>query len=466
MMKIFLVFFFSNLVFAQDLSLESYLSIVKKNNVSFEATEKSIEASTLKVHEADLLTMPQFFTNFLHLDDKKPRTNPSLEGTGLTNDSLSFGLEGQNRFGTSGKIYYSFGHTQIKDLPAPYSSSAQSYTGAPSFELKQSFWRNGFGSETKATEALIENSHKANAFGKKYELKLQLIQAETIYQQLALARETVRIQKEALERTQKIRDWNAKRVTMGLADKVDLLQAEAGLQLKTFDLKNALDDEKNVARIFNSLRSIDSDVVVETIKKVSESDLDLPLYYKKVDEREDLTALHFSKELALSNARQSAEKVKPNLDLVASASFNSSEKVESLAVSQSLKSDYPLWTIGVNFKAPLDIFTTHKLQNAYDIDSMSADLNYKRKKFESENEYKNLSKSLEDARARFELAKKMEKLQLEKLAYEKDRLFKGKTVTYQVLQFEIDYANAELMRLREEAKIVSILANLKTYIVR
>ena len=94
---------------------------------------------------------------------------------------------------------------------------------------------------------------------------------------------------------------------------------------------------------------------------------------------------------------------------------------------------------------------------------MSADLNFKRKKFETEKELQDLMKSLEDAKARLELTKKMEKLQQEKLSYEKERLFKGKTVTYQVLQFEIDFANSQLMRLREEARIIGILASLKTY---
>ena len=77
------------------------------------------------------------------------------------------------------------------------------------------------------------------------------------------------------------------------------------------------------------------------------------------------------------------------------------------------------------------------------------------KKFENEKELQDLLKSLEDAKARLALTQKMEKLQQEKLAYEKERLFKGKTVTYQVLQFEIDYANAQLMRLREEARAVA-----------
>lgn len=460
---LFSTLLYSTALFSQTLTMDSYIDSVKKNNEAFQAAEKTVESSTTKILEADLLTMPQVFSSFMHVDDKKPRATPAVNGTGLTNDSLSFGLQQQNRWGTSGKIYYTFEHTQVKGLPAIYSSAAESYTGAPAFELKQSLWRNGFGSETKATETLAQSSQKATALVKKFELKGLIIQAEAAYQQLALSRETVRIQKDALARSQKIRDWNAKRVNMGLADKADLLQAEAGLQLKTLDLKNAIDDEKTAARNFNSLRSIDSEVVVETVKEVGDADLDLPVYFKKVEEREDLAAMRFSKELALANAKLGEEKIQPSLDLVASASFNSLEKEQAQAVTQSLKSDYPFWTLGVNFSAPLDVFTTNKLRGAYDADAMSADLNFKRKKFETEKELQDLMKSLEDAKARLELTKKMEKLQQEKLSYEKERLFKGKTVTYQVLQFEIDFANSQLMRLREEARIIGILASLKTY---
>lgn len=465
MKKLFALFFFffSLSSYAQVLSLDSYVESVKKDNEAFKSAQKSAEAASTKILEADLLTMPQVFASFLHVDDQKPRSNPSLTGTGLTNDSIDFGLQQQNRWGTSGKIYYSYEHTKVKGLPSAYASGAESYTGSPAFELKQSFWRNGFGSETKATEALAQNSQKAASMGKKFELKALVIQAETAYQQLALARETVRIQKEALVRYQKIRDWNARRVNMGLADKADLLQAEAGLQLKTLDVENAIEEEKSAARQFNSLRSIESEVVVETIKEVQDKDLDLPVYFKKVEEREDLAAMRFSKELALANAKLGEEKIQPSLDLIASASFNSSEKDQAKAVAQSLKSDYPFWTLGVNFSAPLDVFTTNKLRKAYDADAMSADLTYKRKKFETEKELQDLTKSLEDAKNRLELTKKMEKLQQEKLNYEKERLFKGKTVTYQVLQFEIDYANSQLMRLREEARIIGLLAGLKTF---
>lgn len=448
---------------SQTLSLESYIDSVKNSNESFKAANISADSATVKMLEADLLTMPQVFASFMHVDDQKPRSNPTLYGTGLTNDSLSFGFQQQNRYGTSGKLYYSFDHTQVKGLSAPYSAGAESYTGAPAIELKQSFWKNGFGAETRATEVLAENSQKATLMGKKFEQKGLVIQAETAYQQLALARETVRIQTEALERYKKIRDWNARRVNMGLADKADLLQAEAGLQLKTLDVKNAIEDEKAASRNFNSLRSVESEVVVETISEVKNKDLDLPPYFKKMEEREDLAALRYSKDIAYANSKVSEHKVLPTLDLVASASFNSSEKDQGKAVSQSLKSDYPFWSLGVNFSAPIDLFTTNKLRGAYNADAMSADLSYQRKKFENEKEHQDLLKSLEDAKTRLELTQKMEKLQQEKLAYEKERLFKGKTVTYQVLQFEIDYANAQLMRLREEAKIIGILASLKTY---
>lgn len=465
MKKIFLFSLatFSSFTFAQVLTIESYIDSVKKNNEAFQAAEKSVEAATTKVLEADLLTMPQVFASFMHVDDDKPRSTPSVSGTGLTNDSLSVGFQQQNRWGTSGKVYYSLEHTEVQGLPSVYASAANTYTSAPVLEFKQSFWRNGFGRETKASETLAQSAQQMSAMGKKFEIKGLIISAEAAYQQLALARETVRIQKEALGRSQKIRDWNARRVIMGLADKADLLQAEAGLQLKTLDVKNAIDDEKVAARTFNSLRSIDSEIVVETVKEVNDNDLDLPVYFKKIEEREDLAAMRFSKEIALANSRLGEEKIQPSLDLVASASFNSLEKDQTKAMVQSFKSDHPFWSLGVNFAAPLDVFTTNKLRDAYRVDAMSADLNYKRKKFETEKEHQDLMKSLDDAKARLELTKKMEKLQQEKLVYERERLFKGKTVTYQVLQFEIDYANSQLMRLREEARIIGILASLKTF---
>ncbi len=465
MKKLFFGLFLTttSVAWSQTLSLEAYINSVKNSNEAYKAANISADSATAKILEADLITMPQVFASFMHVDDQKPRSNPTLYGTGLTNDSFSFGVQQQNRYGTSGKLYYSLDYTQVKGLSAPYDAGAETYAGTPAVELKQSLWKNGFGAETRATEVMAENSQKATLMGKKYEQKAVVIQAETAYQQLALARETVRIQKEALERYKKIREWNARRVNMGLADKADLLQAEAALQLKTLDVQNAVEDEKDASRKFNSLRSVESETVLESIQEVQTKDLDLPPYFKKMEEREDLAALRYSKDIAHASSKVDEHKVLPTLDLVASASLHSTEKDQAKAVSQSFKSDYPFWSLGVNFSAPLDVFTTNKLRGAYSADAMSADLSYRRKKFENEKELQDLLKSLEDAKARLELTQKMEKLQQEKLAYEKERLFKGKTVTYQVLQFEIDYANAQLMRLREEARIVGILAGLKTY---
>jgi hypothetical protein len=62
------------------------------------------------------------------------------------------------------------------------------------------------------------------------------------------------------------------------------------------------------------------------------------------------------------------------------------------------------------------------------------------------------------------MAKEMEKVQQQKLENERARLKKGRSVLYQVVQFEQDYANSQILTLKTELQILALSAQMKTYI--
>ena len=57
----------------------------------------------------------------------------------------------------------------------------------------------------------------------------------------------------------------------------------------------------------------------------------------------------------------------------------------------------------------------------------------------------------------------MEEIQKKKLNSEKNRYSKGRTTTFQVLQFEQDFANAQLMKLRNEQELIIVYNQLKMF---
>jgi outer membrane protein TolC len=58
---------------------------------------------------------------------------------------------------------------------------------------------------------------------------------------------------------------------------------------------------------------------------------------------------------------------------------------------------------------------------------------------------------------------KPESAQKEKLDYEKQRFERGRSTTFQILQFENDYANAQLGAIKARTDILEIMAKLKTF---
>jgi outer membrane protein TolC len=74
-----------------------------------------------------------------------------------------------------------------------------------------------------------------------------------------------------------------------------------------------------------------------------------------------------------------------------------------------------------------------------------------------------LQKHFKDAMSRLSLARDLEKLQGEKLKYERERFNSGRTTSFQVLQFEDNFSDASLSRLRVENELVAMRAKARLY---
>ena len=70
---------------------------------------------------------------------------------------------------------------------------------------------------------------------------------------------------------------------------------------------------------------------------------------------------------------------------------------------------------------------------------------------------------LTEGKRKLDLARKIETVQKNKLDLERDRHKRGRTTTYQVLLFEQDFASSQLSRIRAEAELLRILAQMKTF---
>ncbi len=445
------------------LSLDEYLVQVQRGNQSVRASLETGTGAEMRSSEAALMFMPILNAGVQWYDDAKPSATSVFTGDKMTVDSFSLGVSEMTSFGLSGKLSYSFNYTQLRNPNPMFVPQPQYYETTPKLEVSFPLWRNFSGQEMRAAQELQQAQALATSYVERFKNKLAMAEAEGTYWRLALAREGVKVTRESVERATKIRDWNAGRVRVQLADKADLLQAQALLEARNFELQMALDELQAASRAFNTMRGADTSDVSETVQTldgVAMQSLSIPL---KPEVREDVKAAQQQERLLASNARMNQEKNKPNLNVFGSLAMNGRDVGAGSSVSESFGTHHPTYAAGVALTMPFDVGTLNQVRDGYAKEAEGARLSYSRKLYEQDRDWVDLSAKLGDAKKRFELSTSIERAQKLKLDHEKDRLTRGRTVTFQVLMFEQDYAQAQLNRIRAQADILRTVAMMKTY---
>jgi outer membrane protein TolC len=446
-----------------QLSLDDYLLQVKEKNQSMTASKLLVEGADLKADEGKLLFRPSVFAQAQAATDKKPTTNRSAQGDRTDYTFFTAGLIQQFNFGLQGKLGYNFSHTKIYDASPSFLPQSDFHDGVATLELSQSLWRNFWGNEARSQEAIITSQALALKHNENFKMKSTLAQAESLYWSLSQIRKVVKVEKESLERAQKIKSWNQNRLRSGLGESADFLQSDANFKSREYELKSSLQDMKNLVRAVNSLRGIDSEIIDEELESVDASKLQALALPDKSEMRDDTKAALELQKIASANAALSIEKNKPTFEVYGSYALNGRDQIASDAVSNSFKTDHDTKAIGLRFVAPLDFGTTHDNINGYKNDKIAAEQNFQRKLFEQNQQWNDLVSRFEDAKIKLSLVEKIADAQKIKANNERERLNRGRTVTFQVLNFEQDYAQSELTRIQNETNILNIYSQLKIY---
>jgi len=469
-----MIFHAKNLVFlflcsslglgAETLTLKNYLDQVKEKHLGYQATQLVSQGAMERAEEGRLLTSPQLFSNVNYLDDRRPTNNPSFLGNRTVFEKYSVGLMEQTGFGLSAKLSYNITRTELFGVNTTFVPLPQFYDTVPSVELNQSLWRNGFGSETRATQRVAEAQARATSLAESLKAKLILAEAETAYWRLSIARELVDVAKNGVERAKKIQEWSARRASLALADKSDALQSEAGFQAKQLELQMALDEQREATKRFNSLKGEDSEQLSSFLEKVETDTLVNLSAFDKKGKREDVLAADEARKVAQAAAELGREKNAPTVDVFTSYSLNGRDSALSKSISDASRTNQNTLAVGLKVLAPLDLGTVVNNRAGYIKEEKGAELNYQRKLFEEQIEWNELVTRLNENKRRLQMAKEIEKVQKQKLDNERNRLKTGRSVLYQVVLFEQDYANSQVMKLKTELQILALMAQMKTYL--
>lgn len=449
--------------YSVELPLERYLEEVKNNNQSVVASKTIVEATAQRSDEAKLIFRPSIFAQGQISVDKKPVSNRSTQGDKTENELVTAGLLQQFNFGLRGQLSYSLAHTQIYNASTTFIPQPSYNDGIAKLELTQSLWRNFAGKENVALSNIVEAQAKANHHAESFKIKNTLASAESLYWNLSQMRKIVKVQADNLERAKKITQWNQRRIESGLAEKSDLLQAQANLKLREYEYKNSLQEQNNLARAFNAMRGINSDQVLEDLDIIQSQNLKNLTLPERMELRDDTRAALEQQKLAKANSELSIQKNKPTLELYGSYAMNGRDNQKSEAISNSMKTDHSTSAIGVRFNAPLDFITTGSIIDSYKKEQVAAEYNYQRKVFDQDKEWNDLTTKFEDAKIKLSLVESIAEAQKIKSLNERDRLGKGRTTTFQVLNFEQDYAQSELLKIQSETNLINIYSQIKIF---
>lgn len=466
---------FGRSTFAAPLSLQDYLEQVKAQNKGVKSSILSSQANELLAPEAQLLLAPTVFANIQVINDAKLNAPLFVIYDSQLTKTFSLGVSQLTTFGLSAKLHYdlsTFNYMNPSFLiplgPLGGSIPFSIVNASPVLELSQNLWSNGFGRSTRAQQEALEAKSLATHFQDRFQAKATVASAESAYWRLALARQVKTVQEEALDRAKKIYEWNLKRSQLQLGDQSDVLQSMAGMQSRELELSMAVTEVRNASRGFNSARNLDSEEVTEELLPID------PELMKKVQPpqrapfRDDVLAAKEISRAAAANSTMNVERDLPTLDLVASIALNGQQGTTIFgdipnAVSNSFTLNRPTETIGIRFSAPLALGLAGQARKGWRDETTAAELSYERKLFEQEQTWKDLITNYQDGKNQLELSEKLEKIQFSKLENERERLKKGRTTTFQVLLFEQDYLLAELTRIRSQANILNLIAQMKLF---
>ena len=445
------------------LSLDDYLKQVAEKNDAFRSSQLLEEGANLRSGEGTLLTKPALIASAQYAVDKREQSAAAITGSETKVQAYSLGIQQQTDFGLQGKLLYNLTGTSIVGANPAFLPNSEFFVAGPVLELTQSFGKNGFGRETRAQKEAAIAAAQATMYAERFRKTALRAEAESAFWRMALAREGVEATKGNLERAKRIQGWSSNRARMQLGDRADSLQADAAVYSRELEVQAALDEEKAASRNFNTFRGLDSDEVSEALPILDRDLIQGLKAPNRTDLRDDVKAAGERKKAAEASAILGQEKNRPTVDAFASLGLNGRDPATGTTVSESFTSDHPNYAVGVRMTMPLDLGTLSRDREGYEKEKLAAEVGYRRTVFEQDRLWNDLNKRFAESQERLKLARKIETAQREKLDYERDRQRRGRSTTYQVILFEQDFASAQLARIRTQAEVLNIFAQLKTF---
>jgi len=454
----------TGLAFGGTLSLEDYLNQVRSQGPDYKSFQASAEGLEKQSHQQDLLYAPQLNASYNHLDDQQPQANNPFYSTHTLADSFGVSLVDKLPFGPSLSVGYAFNNINL-NFPASAAfflgpnNLTSYYQVSPTASISIPLFKDFGGIQTNAGVKKVQYQLESAEKGAAFQREQSLFNAKMAYWNLALVRSEMEIRQDTLARSQKIWEWTKRRVARNLADPPDALQAEASVRVAELDLQMAVERERSSRFQFNRFRSIEKEDVPEQLGSLEDSLSALKVAIPDAPPaRLDLTSAQLTAKQQQAAYDEASQNIFPDITAFASWRGNGLDPNFSPANDMALQNNRPTYNLGAQFNLPLDVFTASRVSEGYKKNYESAQMAFRNKEIQVNQDWKDLAEHLQDIDKRLVMAAQIEEIQKNKANQERKRLELGRTTQFQLLSFENDYALARLNRLSLVLEKLSALA--------
>lgn len=443
-------------VSSKAMTLDQYLDVVKKQNDLFKSLDASTEASDAKMDSGDLELAPIFNLGYSIATDK---SLPSSVADKRQDSQWTAGLAKKFSSGTLVKLS---GQTDEFKNDGAYNSNYSQYsTGGLGVSLTQSLWKDFFGAGTRARHRREIAQNKAELLQLEIQKRQFLIDAESAFWNYLVAIEYRDLKKENFDRARKIDQWTSRRVSNGISDRSDLMNAKALSSSSELQLANAESDLKSQELIIRqnlNLPASEPTPKFEGNFKISRN-LFEQLNKEKNVIRLDAQAQYLAakaKELAAEEVR---DRLRPDLTFTGAYNTSSYDSTYSGMMNNISQTDRPKTYLGINFIYTFDTDAKTSTLKSAEKDALAAKYAANRALQQGRDNWVDLNNKYNLAKNNISLLEKVSTYQRERAKSEQDKLSKGRTTTLNVVQAENDSAEAEQNYLKAKAALRQLEAS-------
>lgn len=441
---------------SQAMTLDEYIQTVESKHRTLKALSLQSEASQDKKNAGDVGLSSVLTASVAKVDDKNPLNTYGASRSQVTQYTLGLGKKLSS--GTSLGVSLVGIDAQNDGIANPTSAAVLSKfgTGSVGLSVSQSLLKDGFGEATSLRHTREDAVMKLEKSSYDLQYRQVMIESEQAFWDFAFSDLDLQIRKENLERAQKIFSWVQKRVSDGIGDRADFLNAQSLVALREFQLITSQDERLAAEKKIRDTLELAANEATPSIKENMDQARGLRRFLNQKGRvlRLDSYLAVLESELKSTVVEETAEGLKSDLTLAGSYKTNVYKSQFSDALSNVTDTAKPTSQVSLTWTYLFDNEDKNSVLSASRGEARAAQIKKERKLLESESSWSELQRRYEEMNKKLVSLEKLSRIQTERAQVERQKLSQGRSITSQVITAEQDAAESvlNLMKLKSELR--------------